>query len=169
MMNIEFGSGTLFMDTGHDLTILGSGLSVSAEPEISVDESDKVLFSLNKQPSMFFEVKAADLNLLGNLYNNIAPTGNFTLEYERPIMIQARWHKKARVRKKWLKRFGMKSDVVRVCADAKTLEYNPGHIIDEYKYDDGVCATFCSFEFEANNLRYIWRPDQKRKGLKIEW
>ena len=168
-MNVEFSSGTLFMDTGHGPTTLGSGLFVSAEPEISVDESDKVLFNLNKQPSMSFEVKSVDLDLLNHCYDYAVPTSGFTLEYERPIMIQARWHKKARVRKTWLKRYGMMPDTVMVCADAKTLEYHPGHIIDERKYDDGVCATFDSFEFEANNLRYIWRPDQKRKGLKIEW
>ena len=75
------------------------------------------------------------------------------LKHQIPIMIQARWHKNKRINKKWQKRYGMKSDTVRIRANAT---------IGEYHTDDG------SFDFEADELEYLWRPDQKRKGLKIE-
>jgi hypothetical protein len=47
----------------------------------------------------------------------------------------------------------MKSDTVRMRAKARTLSYNT---------ETGDC------EFEVDKLEYIWRPDQKRKNLKIE-
>ena len=57
--------------------------------------------------------------------------------------------------KKWLKRYGMKSDVVRVKMKATTVEH------DAYSGD---------FSFEVNGGReYVLRPDQKRRGIKIEW
>ena len=47
-----------------------------------------------------------------------------SIEYRVPILVQARWHKKARIRKKWLKRYGYKEDVVKTIAKARYCEYN---------------------------------------------
>lgn len=76
------------------------------------------------------------------------------MEYLIPIMVQARWHKKPRIRKKWLKRFGMKTDVIKVKVNATAGEYHT---------NDG------NFDFEIDDMQYFWRPDQKRRELKIEW
>jgi hypothetical protein len=92
--------------------------------------------------------------LMNNFYNMPQPNGKFTIEAYINIMIQARWHKKARVRKKWLKRFGMKPDTVKMRANATAGEYHT---------DDG------SFDFESDIPEYLWRLDQLRRDLKIEF
>ena len=97
------------------------------------------------------EISALDLSLL------YTPTFKqsevFDIEHNVPILTQTRWHKKRRINKRWLKRYGMKSDTVRMKATARTLSYD---------IETGDC------EFEVDKLEYIWRPDQKRKNLKIE-
>jgi hypothetical protein len=47
----------------------------------------------------------------------------------------------------------MKHDTVEMKAKARIFSYNT---------DTNDC------EFEVDKLEYIWRPDQKRKNLKIE-
>lgn len=168
-MGYELSKGTLFATIGDETMTLGDGIPFTEEIELSAKEHLSHLYHLNNTSSLSFEMKSSDLDLLNNLCGNPVPTGNFTMEYKLPIMIQARWHKKARIRKKWLKRFGMKPDTVKVCANAHMLEYHPGHILDEYSDDNGIWATFDNLEFEVDKQEYIWRPDQLRKGLKIEW
>jgi hypothetical protein len=48
----------------------------------------------------------------------------------------------------------MKPDTVKVRINAT---------VGEYHTDDG------SFDFEADKYEYVWRPDQMRRGIKIEW
>jgi hypothetical protein len=86
-------------------------------------------------------------------YKPFELTGKFSIEYSVGILVQARWHKKKRINKKWLKRYGMKPDTVKMKAEAHALNYNT---------ETGEC------EFEVDKLEYIWRPDQKRRNLKIE-
>jgi hypothetical protein len=68
-------------------------------------------------------------------------------------MVQARWHKKTRIRKKWLKRFGMKLDTIKMKTDATVCSYNK---------EDG------SIEFETDKVEYVFKPHHMRRGLKIE-
>lgn len=170
-MGFDLNNGFLYMqNTDGDLVPLGENVSGVAEVEISANEVAPISYNLYSDASLSFEMKYEYLDLLKSFCDNsMPPTGNFTMEYKRPIMVQARWHKKARVRKKWLKRFGMKPDTVKVCVDANALEYHPGHILDEQYDDSGIWATYNSFEFETNKQEYILRPDQKRRGIKIEW
>jgi hypothetical protein len=169
-MGINLSDGALYMKRADEAPVLlGDNVYGVAEVEMSADEVTPMSYHLYNNASLSFEMQLPDLDLLNNLCGNPVPTGNFTLEYKRPIMIQARWHKKPRINKKWLKRFGMKPDTVKVCVDANVLEYHPGHILDEQYDDNGICATFNSFEFEANKQEYIFRPDQLRRGIKIEW
>lgn len=95
------------------------------------------------------------MSLFKDIFYNPYKQNNLALEFDRPIMIQARWHKKPRIRKKWLKRYGMKPDVVKVKMEATTVEYN---------------TNSKNVSFESDGKReYVLRPDQKRRGLKIEW
>lgn len=168
-MGYNLSGGSLYVIKNDQQELFADCLSGIADVELRADEIAPISYSLNNNASLSFEMKLSDLDLLNNLCVNPVPTGNFTMEYKQPIMVQARWHKKARVRKKWLKMFGMKPDTVKVCVYAHALEYYPGHILDEQYDDNGICATFDSFEFETNKQEYILRPDQKRRGLKIEW
>ena len=148
---------------------LGDSLPYTEEIELSAKEHLSHQYHLNATSSMSLQTDSINLELLHDICNMPPSNGKFTMECFVPIMIQARWHKKPRIRKKWLKRFGMKPDTVKMRMDATALEYHPGHILDEQYDDRGICATFGSFEFETNNQEYLWRPDQKRKDLKIEF
>lgn len=97
------------------------------------------------------EMTLTGLDCLG--FKPFELTEKFNIEHSVGILVQARWHKKKRINKKWLKRYGMKPDTVTMKAVVRTLSYNT---------ETGDC------EFEVDKLEYIWRPDQKRKYLKIE-
>lgn len=85
----------------------------------------------------------------------------FYIEYKIPIMIQARWHKKPRINKKWLKRHGMKKDYISVKCDVESVTPNTNHDID--------CLTeHVEYGMMLTNMQYKFRPDQLRKNLKME-
>ena len=155
-MGIEFNSGTLYM-IGSDGNQIRFGDDISGLVEIdtlSADETPNVLYNFTNDMSASFEVSMLDLSFLDELtFKNPIPTEDFNIEHNVPILVQARWHKKKRINKKWLKRYGMKPDTVKMRATARTLSYNT---------ETGEC------EFEVDKLEYLWRPDQKKKNLKIE-
>ena len=72
-------------------------------------------------------------------------SSEFTCEWDTPILVQARWHKKARIRKKWLKRYGYKEDVVKTIATARQGEYNT---------ETGEC------EIEIDSIQFNFKPYQ---------
>ena len=148
-------SGAFYIQTpdGTEEEVLHMGDVREIEFTASADETVPIRHLFNNSAELSFSVDAMDLDMLSNLCGPTMPTDNFTIEYNAPIMIQARWHKKARIRKKWLKRFGMKPDTVK-CA----LCINDVHTISNYE-----------LAFEINVVEFTWRPDQKRKDLKIEW
>lgn len=80
------------------------------------------------------------------------------IEYSVPIMVQARWHKKPRINKKWLKRYGMKKDSVLVIARADSITFDTKR---ENQYELGYTMTL-------DKLHYEFRPDQLRRNLKME-
>lgn len=152
-MGIEFNSGSLYIVNSDNKPIeLGGNLDVSMEYELSASEITPISYKATQSVELSCEMSSIDFELLHNTFT-LAPSGKFALQYYINIMVQKRWHKKARVNKKWLKRYGMKPDTVKSLADATALSYMP----------DG------SFEFESTNHRYILRSDQQRKGLKIVW
>lgn len=153
-MDLGLNEGTLFMIDEDKTMELGKGIPFVEDIELSAEEYLSHQYHLTTTSSMSFQTDSVNLELLHNLCNIPPSNGKFTMEYSIPIMIQARWHKKPRIRKKWLKRFGMKSDTVKARMNATAGEYHT---------DDG------SFDFETDKFEYIWRQDQKRKDLKIIW
>lgn len=167
-MNFELSGGSLYIqDTNGKPELFAEDVYGVAELQESATEALSMYYNLKNSASLSCEMKYFDLDLLDKICDT-APTGYFILQYQRPIMIQARWNKKQRIRKKWLKRYGMKPDTVRVDVHANTLEYYPVQPVDEC-WHDGICAVSHGFEFETHDQEYILRPDQKRRGLKIEW
>jgi hypothetical protein len=81
-----------------------------------------------------------------------------SIEYRVPILVQARWHKKPRINKKWLKRYGMKKDSILVKARADSVTFDTKR---ENKYELGYTMTL-------DKLHYEFRPDQMRRNLKME-
>ena len=120
---------------------------------LSPNDMPEIIYNFQKAMTASFsgEMTLTGLDCLG--YQPFEPTEKFSIEHNVGILVQARWHKKKRVNKKWLKRYGMKTDTVKMKATARTLSYN---------IETGDC------EFEVDKLEYIWRPDQLRKNLKIE-
>lgn len=150
-MSLDISNGAWFVvgDDGQ-WSKLGDCLSSNLEYESLVDRAQELLFDKTKAFHCECELNACDLEML---FQASEPplSQNFTIEYNIPIIIQARWHKKAKVRKKWLHRYGMRPDTVHVKTDNVYLSEHDGCI-----------------EFETESLRYIWKSHQQRKGLKIE-
>lgn len=169
-MNFELSGGSLYIqDTNGEPELFADDVCGIAELQESATEALSMYYNLKSSASLSCDMSYFDLDLLDKICDSSGLTDHFILQYQHPIMVQARWHKKPRIRKKWLKRYGMRPDTVEVKMDATALEYHPGHILDEQCYDRGICATFGSLEFETHNQEYVLRPDQKRRGLKIEW
>ena len=167
-MGYELSKGDFFITMGDSTTLLGNGIPFTEEVELSADECPPHIYHLNTPSEINLSICSFDLSLMNDLCSTQF-NDKFTIEYHTPIMIQARWHKNPRIRKKWLKRFGMKPDTVKVKTDATALEYTPGHILDEQYDNSGMCAAYNSMEFRTDKHEYVLRPDQKRKGICIEW
>lgn len=106
-----------------------------------------------------FDVNAEDISLLNYVTDfNDKP---LYIEYNTPIMIQARWHKNKRINKKWLKRYGMKNDSILVRCDVESVSPNINH--DPYYLTEHV-----EYGITLSNMQYKFRPDQLRRNLKIE-
>ena len=91
--------------------------------------------------------------------------------YYVPIMVQSRWHKKKRINKKWLKRYGMKEDNILVIGNCDSMVVN----YDTSSYPDCLGITnnyyvpkYKEYEMTFNSLKYKLRPDQMRRNLKME-
>ena len=155
-MGFELNDGTLYMmDSNGRRFELGDDLYGDIEIDtLSPNEMPDIVYNLQSaaSASLSCEMTFADLSCLD--YKPFEPAEKkFNIEYNTPILVQARWHKKKRVNKKWLKRYGMKSDTVKMKAEARRLSYD---------------IKTGELDFEIDRLEYIWRPDQKRKNLKIE-
>ena len=98
-----------------------------------------------------------------------APKTPAKVYWDMPIMIQARWHKKNRVNKKWLKRYGMKPDAIKVEMNIRALECIPEHIDNESRCKTSLSCIYNSWNFETDMPIYKYRPDQMCKNLKIEF
>ncbi len=156
-MGEDFLTGNLYLSDGEHVHTWND-LSFACEMNTnSINEYAEALIRIAElnRGSMSCEVNAEDLSTLNASVQSLAPPETFWFEYDTPIMIQARWHKKKRVNKKWLHRFGMKPDTVRVRKEGRALTYD---------IDSG------EVEFETTSKsEYIWRQDQLKKYLKMEW
>ncbi len=156
-MNLTMNSGTLYMKDGaYDVN---TGVLEATYEDIG---SEKLSFNVNAEFSADFTY--VNYDLFDELRRSQEPS-KFKIVADVPIMIQARWHKKRRINKKWLKRYGMKPDVVKIEMDADSLEYTPGEIVGYT--DTGIIGSYNSFDFKTQEIRYIFREDQLRKNRKM--
>lgn len=154
-MGFELNNGTLYMvEPDGSQVKLGDNMLCDIEIDAcSPNEIPDICYTLRNAANASFscEMTLAGLDCLG--YKPFEPAEKFSIEHNVEILVQARWHKKKRINKKWLKRYGMKVDTVRMKATARTLSYDT---------ETGEC------EFEVDKREYLRRPDQKRKCLRIE-
>ena len=129
-----------------------NGVTIESEIEPSSLSQEKLSFAHEAT----FECKSTDLSpLLGYKTNYCSQP--LELEYYIPIMVQARWHRKNRINKKWLKRYGMKEDFIRVKAKASSVTFNT-ECENPYEIE-------CNMRIE--DAQYEFRPDQMRRNLII--
>lgn len=135
---------------------IGSIDNVTIESEIEPSSLSKETLSLTNEAS--FECELEDFStLLGyatDYYNK-----PFDIEYYLPVMVQARWHKKNRINKKWLKRYGMKQDFILVKSKVSSVSFDTEC--------DNPYEIKCNMDIE--DMQYMCRPDQLRRNLKIEY
>ena len=147
-MSITLGSGNWYIDGVKSDYIIGVDLSQAESTKV---KSVTPIFSANEAMSFNCEM-TMNKNLMQQLCY-LSVSDNYDLETYIPIMIQARWHKKPRIRKKWLKRYGMKPDTVKMVMHTNSMSINPleGYLIET--------------EFGVDDFQYELRPDQKRRDL----
>ena len=155
----------LYSQEGEEIWNLGCGNCELTTPMSAKSNFPVIQSLITNHTAEFSCICGVDLSSIGDMaYLSNKPQ---TIMYEVPIMIQARWHKRSRVNKKWLKRYGMKPDVIKVEMNIKELTYEPGHTVG---YDEaGIRSTFNSWNFETDIPIYKYRPDQMRRNLKIQW
>jgi hypothetical protein len=153
-MGIELSGGTLYAmeSSGRQLELGDISYGSFEVDTCSPNETPDICYHLTSAANASLEITATDLECLA--YKPFEPSKDFWFEHKVAILVQARWHKKKRINKKWLKRYGMKPDTVKIRAKARALDY--GYLAGE-------------FDFEVDKYEYIWRPDQLRRSLKIEF
>lgn len=158
-MNLTMNSGTLYMNDEPFVNVDSASMLNTTCEDFG---SEKLSFNVNAEFSADFTY--VNSNLFDKLCRPQDPS-KFKIEADIPIMIQARWHKKRRINKKWLKRYGMKPDVVKIEMDADSLEYTPGEIIGYT--NTGIVGSYNRFDFNTQEIRYVFREDQLRKNRKM--
>ena len=144
-------------DTLETVMEFGDISNVTVETELEPSSLSKEELSFNHEAS--FECMSTDYTSLLDYATNFDDKP-FYIEYYVPILIQARWHKKSRINKKWLNRFGMKKDEVLV-------RCNVNSISTDNSYDPYNLVESKGFNMELSDMQYKFRPDQLRRNLKI--
>ena len=158
---IEFKANSfqiLDIDTAQPIANFNNIRDVTIESEVEESSLSKEKLSFNHEAS--FECELTDCSSLLNYATDFNDKPLY-VEYYIPILIQARWHKKPRINKKWLKRYGMKKDKVLVKCDVDSI--SPDNTYDPYDLVESG-----GFNIELSNMQYKFRPDQLRRNLKIE-
>lgn len=150
-MSIELGNGDWYINGRQCDYIIGVDLAQGFEPETSEFTYMSPIFSANEDISFECEMTMNNNFIQQLCYSPVQDA--YSLETYIPIMTQARWHKKPRIRKKWLKRYGMKPDKVKLNIHTNFMSITP---LDGYEIQT---------EFKADDIQYELRPDQKRKGV----
>lgn len=155
-MGFELGTGFLTMidrDTGEQFD-LGEVVPMEMEVEewSNKEEPQKTIKGFTNSATFMCESPTIVNQELFDKLLTPSTSSAFTMEWDTPILVQARWHKKERIRKKWLKRYGFVEDVVKTVAKANGGDYNK---------ETG------EWNINVDSIQYIWRPDHLRRCLKI--
>ena len=153
-MELELGTGTLTMTNRVTGEVYDWGeitpLSLTQEDWSPYAEPEKTVKGVFNSATL----SGIDTTINQDLFNELCTPSRslgFIIEGEIPILIQARWHKKARIRKKWLKRYGYKEDRVKTIMKAKYGEFNT---------KTGEC------DIEVESVEYIFKPYQLQREVR---
>ena len=153
-MEFELGTGTLTMmdkETG-EVYDWGEITPISLEQEVwsPNEEPNKTIKRVCNSATLSCLDATIDQDLFDGLCAPLSRSLGFTIEGETPILIQSRWHKKARIRKKWLKRYGYKEDKVKTIMKSKYGEFNT---------ETGEC------DIEIEGIEYQFKPYQLHREV----
>lgn len=153
-MGFELGSGFLTMidrDTGESFDFGEiTPLEMEVEEWSNKEEPEKVVKGFTNPGTLSCERTTIFNQELFDELCKPSTSSEFTIECYTPILIQARWHKKARIRKKWLKRYGYKEDKLKTIIRAKYGEFN---------LETGEC------DIEVESIEYVFKPYQLRREV----
>lgn len=153
-MEFELGTGTLTMMNRVTGEVYDWGeitpMSFEREDWSPKEEPEKTIKGVFNSATLSCEGAYINKNLFDELCAPSRSLG-FTIEGETPILIQARWHKKARIRKKWLKRYGYKEDKVKTIMKAKYGKFNK---------ETGEC------NIEIESIEYKFKPYQLHREVR---
>ena len=152
-MELELGTGTLTMTNRVTGEVYDWGeitpLSLTQEDWSPNEEPEKAIKGIFNSATISGINAAINQDLLNELCTPSRSLG-FIIEGETPILVQARWHKKARIRKKWLKRYGYKEDKVKTIMKAKYGSFNG---------ETGEC------DIEVESIEYKFKPYQLQREV----
>lgn len=97
-----------------------------------------------------------DTDKFNSLFN--PPHSNsFTMKYDVPILIQTKYHRKSRINKKWIKRYGFKKDVIHCEAPICKAEITPQEKDDIVNFDIEYSEIQMTFPKSLlNNDKLVW-------------
>lgn len=150
------GFQILDKDTLEPIANLSDIGNVAIESEIEPSSLANEILQYNHSAS--FEGESTDCSSLFHYITNLNNKPMY-VEYYMPILVQSRWHKKRRINKKWLKRYGIKEDKVLVSCNIVSIHTNT-ECENPYEIEH-------KFNLDLDSMKYEFRPDQLRRNLKM--
>lgn len=150
---IELKSGSICMLSGTEPICKFNNVNGFVESDIEPYSMSKEITKFDHEAT--FSAETMECSPLMAYTTDLNP---IYVEYSVPIMVQSRWHKKPRINKKWLKRYGMKKDSILAKARMDSITFDTER---ENQYELGYTMTL-------DKLHYEFRSDQLRKNLKME-
>lgn len=156
----EFRANSFQMLNSDTLEPIYKADNISSVVTTEVDSYSLSQESITFNHEATFEAELTDFSPLLTYTTDLSDKPLY-IEYNVPIMVQARWHKKPRINKKWLKRYGMKKDAVLVRCNVESVSPN---------VDYGLTGMTEHVEYgiTLSGMEYKFRPDQLRRNLKLE-
>jgi hypothetical protein len=158
-VNFNMTPGVLYIDTGDGISSLGYITDIDTTYISANEEVPNTIITIDSTHSAEFECNLEYGSIEEEIeqYERMLETPTkHELFYNVPVMIQRRYHKKPRINKKWLKRYGMKHDEVKIKMNYQFISHNN---------DDN---TF-TLEMEICGLEPMLRSDQRIGHRKMEW
>lgn len=141
--------------------------------EISDCELSTEAYSPNYKIKNFLSGTLKMDNSSIDFINNLTSPNNFYVEFNIPILVQAKYHKKSRINKKWIKRYGFKRDFIQCiipeCILSKQDEQDEVDYLSSNRLiTQDICQDICRVNFETTEIQAIL-PTYISNNNKLIW
>ena len=128
------------------------------------------------KPKFFYEgTLVLDTIRDSGLFNDIlnSNNNNYCVKFNIPILVQTRYHKKSRINKKWIKRYGFKRDFIQYiipeCILSKQDERDEvDYLASNRLITQDICQDICRVNFETTEIQAIL-PTYISNNNKLIW